>query len=61
MGQTHMPNDRFNLFHIDNGEMHFDSINASAFLLDEPGADLESSHLLQHGNLHICSRSVIFD
>lgn len=35
MGQTHMPNERFNLFHIDNQEMHFDSLNASAFLFND--------------------------
>ena len=35
MGQTHMPNERFNLFHIDNQEMHFDSLNARAFLFND--------------------------
>lgn len=34
MGQTHMPHERFNLFHIDNAEMHFESLNASVFIND---------------------------
>jgi len=35
MGQTHMPHERFNLFHIDNQEIHFESLNASAFLIND--------------------------
>jgi hypothetical protein len=32
MGQTHMPHERFNLFHIDNQEQHLESLSVSAFL-----------------------------
>jgi hypothetical protein len=30
-GQTHMPHPRFNLFHIDNLEVHLDTLNVSIF------------------------------
>jgi len=70
MGQTHLPHPRFNLYHIDNQELHFESINVSAFLLDADLGDyshkevdqkLESALLLQNGVLHFCSRSLVFD
>lgn len=34
LGQTHMPNQRFNLFHIDNQEMHLNMIQCTTFTYD---------------------------
>lgn len=70
LGQTHLPRDRFNLFHIDNKELHLETLNVSAFLLDtnqqslqsrETDVKLESALLLQNGCLHVNSRSLVFD
>jgi hypothetical protein len=65
MGQTHMPDNRFNLFHIDASEIHFDCLNASLFyagdLAPQENIQADSPHLLQNGHLHLCSRSLVFD
>ena len=53
MTQTHMPNNRFNLFFIDTMEMHLDSFQVSIF---DP-----SRNALESGILHLCSRSITFD
>mgnify|MGYP006899614757 CR=1 FL=1 len=34
MGQSHLPHERFNLYHIDNLEIHLESLTVSAFLHD---------------------------
>jgi hypothetical protein len=70
MGQTHMPNQRFNLFHIDDQEHHLETLTVSAFMFDsdlsslasrEADQRLENSSLLQNGVLHVNSRSLVFD
>jgi len=61
LGQTHMPHERFNLFHIDNQEQHLESLSVSAFIHNGSILAGESSQLLQNGILHICSRSILFD
>lgn len=70
MGQNHLPNQRFNLFNIDNQELHFDSLSVSAFIIDvdtqslhkrDTDIKLESALLLQKGLLHFNSRSLVFD
>ena len=53
LGQTHKPNPRFNLFHLDAHEIHLDSFKVQIF---DP-----SQKSLQHGLLHVCSRSIVFD
>jgi hypothetical protein len=53
MGQTHKPNPRFNLFHIDSAEVHLDSFRVQIF---EP-----YQKTLQPGLLHACSRCLVFD
>ena len=70
MGQNHLPHHRLNLFHIDNQELHLDTLSVSGFLfnadissLESRAADikLEQPNLLQSGVLHVNSRSLIFD
>ena len=70
MGQSHLPHERFNLFHIDNLEIHLESLTVSAFLHDidpsnpptkESDQKLENISLLKNGVLHINSRSMVFD
>ena len=34
MGQSYLPHERFNLYHIDNLEIHLESLTVSAFLHD---------------------------
>ena len=51
--QTHLPNNRFNLFFIDNAEIHLDAFQVSIF---DP-----SRNALESGILHLCSRSITFD
>jgi len=51
--QTHVPHQRFNLFHIDTQEKHLDSFGVSIF---DP-----STNSKEPGVLHLCSRSVVYD
>ena len=53
LGQTHKPNPRFNLFHIDSHDSHLDSFRVQIFAPNQKS--------LQSGLLHICARGVIFD